>query len=75
MSTIVQIESVKSSCQPTEREIRKVGPYILANGLIEPLKLSRDGTIGRIDPWDAARLEFCRRAGWATVIVAYDNGE
>ena len=73
--TVVPIETVKiaSGHEYLERDIPRVGEYLKAEGLIEPLKMSTDGMIGRIDPYDTARLEWCRRNGWKTVIVAFDN--
>jgi ParB-like chromosome segregation protein Spo0J len=72
---IVPTHTVKvaKGCEPTERDIRLIAPYIEREGLIEPLKLNKDNEIGTIDPYDPARLEYCKRAGWETVIVAHDD--
>lgn len=71
---IVPTESVKVApgYEPSEWQIRKVAPSMAARGLIEPLKLDRDNTVGRLDPWDPARLEWAKRNNWTTVIVAED---
>lgn len=71
--TIVPTDSVKvaSGCRAREWEIRRVLPYIKTQGLIEPLKLDKNGEIGLRDCWDAARLEACKLLDWSTVIVAH----
>lgn len=70
---IVPTSSVKVAAgyEPSDREVRKVVPFLLVQGLIEPMKLNHNGEIGPIDPWDPARLVAAKQLGWATVIVAY----
>ncbi len=54
-----------------DHDVRKIIPILEKQGLIEPLKLDRLGEIGRIDCYDSARLEACKRLNWPTVIVAF----
>ena len=72
--TVVVTNSVKvaKGCEPTERDIKKIIPILQSQGLIEPLKMNKNGEIGLIDPYDSARLEACKRLNWPTVIVAFD---
>ena len=72
---VISPDKIKISVgyEPTEHEIRKVGKHITKDGLIEPLKLDKIGELGKLDCWDPARLEFCRRNNWPTVIVAYES--
>lgn len=63
------------SSEPSSYDIRKVTPYLAREGLIEPLKMDASGTIGKIDPWDNARLKYCMLNNWSTVIIAYEHDQ
>ena len=73
--SVVPIDTVKITpgMEPSSWEVRKIKPYMMTQGLIEPLKLDRRGEIGREDVHDPARLIACRELGWETVIVAIEE--